>query len=681
MDEGRWLENTDRIFGVDGKEKLAAYCRAEWPEETAHVLRVADDACRNTFQFDFTWDMERTWKPVQFRDQIDWSLIPWGDREFLWQFNRHRFLLCLGQSYQMTGNEKYAENYVRLLEDWMDRAEPGDNMDLGPWRTLETGIRAETWLVSLPLVLGSRAVNERFLAKMEGCLRKHQKRLADHFALHKYISNWGVLESSGLLLLSLVLPDSEDCLETALRRLADAAAVQVLADGTQWEQSPMYHNEVYHCFLNAYDYAGRAGVAVPDVLPDVVRRMAYVDYKWKKPDHTQFAQGDSDASDLREQITAGAYVLRDRVLKSGGYGKLDYENAWRFGWKACGEYRAMKAEEPDFVSAELAFSGNYYMRSDWSGRAQLLHFHCGETGGGHGHADKLHVDLVIRGEDVLVDSGRYTYVDGPERYRFKEAAAHNTILMDGKGFAACRTSWIYGDLCTCMKQQYHEGRLGSFAEGSHLGYWEDGVLMNRRLVWIRPDIYVIQDDILSLGEHTFESFLHLDGKGSAVLFGPEKTDADTDARAGVIFRGKEMEAYIQTVDTEWSGRLAQTRQSSFYNEQHPNQTYCERIVHSGGLCRKITVINGGEKGSTRPVLLKKLPLYSVVNEKSLLPEEAEGLSIRDGEKEYILFLCHREVRTTTDILKWENCIGHGKAVLFDRTQEKKEILAGEILAW
>lgn len=37
--------------------------------------------------------------------------------------------------------------------------------------------------------------------------------------------------------------------------------------------------------------------------------------------------------------------------------------------------------------------------------------------------------------------------------------------------------------------------------------------------------------------------------------------------------------------------------------------------------------------------------------------------------------------TPTDILKWENCVGHGKVVLFDRTEEKKELITGEILAW
>lgn len=673
MKEPQWMQNTARIFGLDDMEKVSAYSRENWGSEVLHVIEAADNACEDRFVFDFPWDMERTWKPMHFIGEIDWSLIPWEDREFLWQFNRHRFLPCLAQAYRMTGKEKYAENYVRLMEDWIDRAEEGENIDLGPWRTLETGIRAEMWLSSLPLVAESLAVDESFLDKVEQCLRKHQKRLYDNFQPHKYISNWGVLESCGLLLFSLVLPDSRKELETALKRLEDAAAVQVLEDGMQWEQSPMYHNEVYHCFLTAYWYGQRAGLRMPDAVREAVRKMAYVNYKWKKPDHTQFAQGDSDATDLRDQITAGAYVLSDSVLKSGGYQILDYDSAWRFGWKACQDYADMEAQAPDFVSVQLPFGGNYYFRSDWSEKASLLHFHCGETGGGHGHADKLHVDLVIRGEDVLVDSGRYTYVDGPDRFRFKEASGHNVILADGKGFAECETSWIYKNLCTCLKQQYHDGRLGAFVEGSHLGYWDAGIIVNRKIIWIRPDIYVIADGAPAHGTHEYESLLHFDGRGRA-----EEWKGKNDCE-GIHFTGRDMEAYVQFADHA-DAELIDTEQSSYYNEKHPNQTYI-RKTRAEGFFREIMVINGGEKGKSIPASVEKIPLYSVVNGKYLPQEQAEGLQITLGDREYILFLCHREVMTPTDILRWENCLGHGKAVLFDRSREKKEIITGEILAW
>ena len=44
--------------------------------------------------------MERTYEPVTFQEDMDWSCIPDEDPEFVWQFNRHRSFICLGQAWQ-----------------------------------------------------------------------------------------------------------------------------------------------------------------------------------------------------------------------------------------------------------------------------------------------------------------------------------------------------------------------------------------------------------------------------------------------------------------------------------------------------------------------------------------------------------------------------------------------------
>ena len=65
-------------------------------------------------------------------------------------------------------------------------------------------------------------------------------------------------------------------------------------------------------------------------------------------------------------------------------------------------------------------------------------FKCGSLGGGHGHFDKLHVDLSIAGEDVLIDSGRYTYVDGSLRRQLKSSCAHNVPVVDWQEYTVHR---------------------------------------------------------------------------------------------------------------------------------------------------------------------------------------------------------------------------------------------------
>ena len=104
------------------REKLqqcAEYCRKYWPEECRHILTIAEDTLQQRFVFDLPWDMEPTTEPVIFSDKIDWQYLPDGDAEFIYQFNRHRFWICLGQAYALTGDRRYPECFGRQLTDWL----------------------------------------------------------------------------------------------------------------------------------------------------------------------------------------------------------------------------------------------------------------------------------------------------------------------------------------------------------------------------------------------------------------------------------------------------------------------------------------------------------------------------------------------------------------------------------
>lgn len=175
----QYFDRPDSCYFVPDPGKLAAYCRENWEEDVNHILRIADEVCENTFLFDLSWDMERTYEPVTFPEDIDWSFTPSGDPEFVWQFNRHRFFICLGQAWQLTGDEKYVRNFLRLIHDWMDRIPMEGIMQMGPWRMLETGLRGETWTKAIRYFRNSSLLTEEFIDKFAGYLRLHAKRLEE----------------------------------------------------------------------------------------------------------------------------------------------------------------------------------------------------------------------------------------------------------------------------------------------------------------------------------------------------------------------------------------------------------------------------------------------------------------------------------------------------------------------
>ena len=102
-------------------QKIAAYCHENWPKEAAHIIHLADMAAEQTYLFDLPWDMERTSEPVHFEGEIDWLYRPGIDPEFSFQFNRHRFFICLTQAYHLTGDEKYVRVFLDQLLDWIKK--------------------------------------------------------------------------------------------------------------------------------------------------------------------------------------------------------------------------------------------------------------------------------------------------------------------------------------------------------------------------------------------------------------------------------------------------------------------------------------------------------------------------------------------------------------------------------
>ena len=59
------------------------------------------------------------------------------------------------------------------------------------------------------------------------------------------------------------------------------------------------------------------------------------------------------------------------------------------------------------------------------------------------------------------------------------------------------------------------------------------------------------------------------------------------------------------------------------------------------------MINGGEKGKAAPVKVEQIRLYSQTAQDVLDPQQAEGLRITQGEREYILFSGSRRASGST----------------------------------
>ena len=666
------------------------YCRNYWPGECAHILRIADDATEQRFVFDLPWDMEQTVKAVEFggdREGIDWQHMPDGDPEFIYQFNRHRYWICLGQAYAMTGDERYAKCFVSQLVSWVAGNPITEETKQTTWRSIEAGIRGENWVKAMEYFKDSRTVTDGIKAVFRKGLWEHGNYLMNHRTPFSDKSNWGVLESHGLFCIGAALlresgqagqsaqegrsvqpgqpmqtehpiqpyspGEAALYVEESLKRLVRQLSIQVMDDGVQWEQSPMYHNEVLRCVLEVLRMARLHGIRVPDILKDKARAMAHADLAWMKPDHTQPCNGDSDRTDLRDVFTPAAFLLKDKHLRYAGYGRLDFESVWELGPEAAMEYESMKSKEPEQLFSVMEHSGNWCLRSGWHGDSDYLHFKCGSLGGGHGHFDKLHIDLSVHGEDVLIDSGRYTYVDGGLRRQLKSSCAHNVPVVDWQEYTQCTGSWdVKGTACATGQQWCRKGEF-TFLQGTHLGYLPAGVLVNRRIISIGTRIHVIVDGFYGQGTHVCSQIFHLNPAGTTEIKGNT-----------FLYHGRAAEAVFTVLTPGAALELEDTPVSFHYNQLEEGP--CVSISRENRLFTSmVTVITGygGEDGERCDI--RRVPVIAPVTGRQLGDGEAEAVRIREGGHSWLVVINHRETGADSEYIGADGCYGLGRVMACD----------------
>lgn len=669
MDRKR--ERFRRFNGRSAAETRACaeYVEEWWPEELAHRLRIADEVTKQIFLFDLPWDMERTSEPVCFNQEIDWQYQPGDDPEFIYQMNRHRYWICLGQAYAVTKDETYAECFVRQMLHWIKANPVNDETRLTTWRTIEAGLRVGTWIKSMGYMIDSPAVTDQVFEAFWSALVLHGEYLAACDRPFSIKSNWGVLENSGLYAIGKLLeeePAKYDFARLAKSRLLKQLRIQVMDDGVHWEQSPMYHNEVLLCFMEVLRIAGCYGDELPPQMEERVRRMAYANRIWQKPDKSQPVTGDSDATDLRDVLTICACWFRDPVLKSGGFERMDFEGIWDYGIKARQHYQDLDSADPDETFFWLQESGNWYLRSDWGEQADYLHVRSGSLGGGHGHFDKLHLDLTVGGEDFLIDPGRYTYVDGRERRELKGSRSHNSLLVDRNDYSTCLDAWDVAGLplpvngSCCRKAPY------TLIQCGHLGYIGQGIFLNRRILAIGTKLILVMDEAYGAGTHTYEQNFHI-----------PRSISLKPAAQGRMLAGQEYDVWVCCLTAGVEITESDCSISRYYHQMEKGRTLSFRLTADGN-AGIITAFIGAERRDKKKVAVTSVKIESPVTKRVLKSTEAEGVLVQYGEESHLVVTAHADAGSDCEYIGACGCYGLGRVMAADLNQQEPEM---KVLLW
>lgn len=663
----------NKAFFFNDPFSVGNWVKEHWPQAVKLYLEAADDVAvqKITFTRSMKEKHQGVYEPVQYPDEIDWLNQVGDDPEYVWSLNRMVVWQYLGQAYAITKDEKYAKAFAKQMIHWVKNYKNTPE-NAQAWRSIDAGLRLGYWCKALYCFKDSPAITEEVIDLFIESVYEHCEYIMTVWDPFNLISNWGILAYQGMFIAAAMLPETDKTKayqHEAIERLAKNVKIQIYRDGSHWEQSTRYQTELLHFYLDVILIAQRNHIALPQIITDKVNDMCLASMHIAKPDHIQPLFGDSDEVDIRYELSKAAVIYQNPHYRALAYEQIPgFDAAWNIGEEGLALYDRVKPETPADLACFHPDSANAYMRDGWSENATWAHFHCGPLGAGHGHADKLHIDIFSRGEDVLMDAGRYTYAFTPDRVYFKSMGAHNTVRVDDHELYVPVDSWETKRHALAVNQKFYGDDKYGFACGGHLGYMklENSVYLNRKLIYLKPDVFVIADEYYATGRHKYDQFLHFNSVGQL----------SKQAEDSWLYQGKNVDAKIIMTGHRLTSEMIDSRIARNYGFYTPAKGIKTTWNADGSGC-VYTFVVLGDKQDPRPFSVTKKPVEYMGG--VVADQDMEAFDIRYGEMAVTLLIGHDEFISKTEPFMADGCLALGQVIAFDRSGGKTD--DGTVLLW
>ena len=441
----------------------------------------------------------------QFGDTIDWAINPTYNKycEWTWQLSRHPYWKELGKAYWATGDEKYAQAWVKQLRSWLIQCPVPDysaSPDYSRWRTIEAGIRTlYAWPEAFFYFLPSKSFDVETTIWMVKSFYEH----GIHLRKYHRKNNWFAMEMNGLFHIGLLLPEfklSEYWCRYASTKLFEEEKIQFYPDGAQMELAPGYHGVSINSILGIYDIAKVNNYPLPEGYIEGLTGPYEFYQKIMMPDGRMPAVNDSGFGDCRSPLAKGFSLLPNRT---------------DFQYSATG---GKEGAAPAYTSVWMPWAGWYMMRSGWGPEDLYAHFEVGPFSPAHSHEDKLSFMIHAFGKRLLTEGGTYDYDTSQWRKYVLSARAHNLSRVDGKDQS--RRSIRGNDLILHshepMPNRWITNEQFDFGEGWYNeGFGEDHdttVTQYRALAFIKSKYWILFDVFTPTDqkEHEYQTWFHFD---------------------------------------------------------------------------------------------------------------------------------------------------------------------------
>lgn len=380
----------------------------------------------------------------------------------LWLYNLHYFddLNALGASQRK-------EWHNQLVDRWINENTVGKGVG---WEPYPTSLRIVNWV---KWHLSENMLSDNYIQSLAFQVRWLHKRIEWHILGNHLFSNAKALVFAGIFFSN---KEFEIWLKKGLKIIDKELNEQVLADGGNFELSPMYHAIFLEDLLDL--------VNIAQVYPNVISQ-AQVS-RWIKVIKSMLkwlntmVHPDGEIAFFNDAAIGIAPNLNELIMYAKrlgiNYYSLNFDRATQL--LSSGYIRLTSNEAVALL--DVAQIGPDYQP-------------------GHAHADTLSFEISLFGQRVLVNGGTSEYGNSSVRHHERSTRAHNTVVVDNQnssevwsGFRVARRAYPF-DL------QIKESDQLISISCSHDGYSRlDGKPIHRREWQFFDTSLIIKDSIIGL---------------------------------------------------------------------------------------------------------------------------------------------------------------------------------------
>lgn len=353
-----------------------------------------------------------------------------GDIKAIWEMSRFSYLYFLLRAFMLTKDEKYYECFSEILENWLSDNEysNGANFKCGQECTLRM-------MNALTVYSGFKAYGLTKEKDSENVKRivetSYKKVCSNFFYAYKCIKNDHTISEICGMIIGAWCTDDMKKVKVYFHKLEKEIKEQFSPEGMYLSYSFNYQRYVMQLMEYMIKIQPVLGVEFESDVKKRLYNAAMLLYQSQNEDGRMPNYGANDGT-LIFPVTACEFedytpVINTIACLTGGvniYPQGDYQE--ELLWFSNGE-QDNRFQPIERKSLFCTKAGIFHYRKPQT--YMMVNAHNYERR--PGHMDQLHIDLWLKGINVLCDTGTYSYAD-EQGEELSGTFGHNTVIVSGK---------------------------------------------------------------------------------------------------------------------------------------------------------------------------------------------------------------------------------------------------------